>query len=106
MKGFTRRQLVKGGVAAPATTALLGIPGMAALAQSGASRITPAQTSLRERMLLDFGWRFHFGHADDSSKDFGFGAARDDRRESGGEDSTAADHRDPPKAWSRRTRPL
>jgi beta-galactosidase len=27
-------------------------------------------------MLLDFGWRFHFGHADDSSKDFGFGAGR------------------------------
>ncbi len=27
----------------------------------------------RERLLLDFGWRFHFGHADDPGKDFGFG---------------------------------
>jgi len=27
----------------------------------------------RERLLLDFGWRFHFGHADDPAKDFGFG---------------------------------
>lgn len=27
----------------------------------------------RERLLLDFGWRFHFGNAGDSSKDFGFG---------------------------------
>jgi beta-galactosidase len=26
----------------------------------------------RERLLLDFGWRFHFGHADDPQKDFGF----------------------------------
>jgi beta-galactosidase len=28
----------------------------------------------RERLLLDFGWRFAFGHADDPEKDFGFGA--------------------------------
>jgi beta-galactosidase len=26
----------------------------------------------RERLLLDFGWRFHFGHATDASKDFDF----------------------------------
>ncbi len=26
--------------------------------------------------MLDFGWRFHFGHANDSTKDFGFGAGR------------------------------
>jgi beta-galactosidase len=25
---------------------------------------------------LDFGWRFHFGHADDPAKDFGFGSGR------------------------------
>jgi beta-galactosidase len=24
-------------------------------------------------LLLDFGWRFHFGHANDAAKDFGFG---------------------------------
>jgi hypothetical protein len=29
----------------------------------------------RERLLLDFGWRFHFGHADDPSKDFGYGGS-------------------------------
>ncbi len=27
----------------------------------------------RERLLLDFGWRFHFGNANDIAKDFGFG---------------------------------
>ena len=28
----------------------------------------------RERLLLDFGWRFHFGNANDPTKDFGFGS--------------------------------
>jgi beta-galactosidase len=27
-------------------------------------------------LLLDFGWRFHFGHANDNAKDFGFGSGR------------------------------
>ena len=30
----------------------------------------------RQRLLLDFGWRFHLGHACDPSKDFGFGNGR------------------------------
>jgi beta-galactosidase len=30
--------------------------------------------SPRSRQLLDFGWRFHFGNADDPAKDFSFGA--------------------------------
>jgi beta-galactosidase len=29
---------------------------------------------MRERLLMDFGWRFHPGHAADPSKDFGYGA--------------------------------
>ena len=32
-------------------------------------------TPLRERLLLNFGWRFHLGHAEDPAKDFGFGLA-------------------------------
>src|SRR5437870_10659694 len=32
--------------------------------------------SLCERLLLDFGWRFQLGHADDAAKDFGLGARR------------------------------
>ncbi len=39
-------------------------------------RAPPAQASLRERLLLDFGWRFHFGHANDPARDFGFGGGR------------------------------
>ena len=30
----------------------------------------------RERLLLDFGWRFSLGHANDPDKDFGYGARR------------------------------
>ncbi len=29
----------------------------------------------RERLCLDFGWRFHFGNANDPAQDFGFGGA-------------------------------
>jgi beta-galactosidase len=32
--------------------------------------------SPRERLLLDFGWRFQLGHANDPAKDFGLGARR------------------------------
>jgi len=32
--------------------------------------------SPRERLLLDFDWRFQFGHANDPAKDFGLGARR------------------------------
>ena len=33
-----------------------------------------AQVSERQRLLLDFGWRFHLGNANDAAKDFRFGA--------------------------------
>src|SRR5579864_2938994 len=34
---------------------------------------TLAQNSMRERKLLDFGWRFHLGNAADPRKDFDYG---------------------------------
>ena len=35
----------------------------------------PSETaSPRENLLLDFGWRFHLGDADDAVKDFRWGA--------------------------------
>jgi len=42
---------------------LLTLTASAALAQGG----------MRERKLLDFGWRFHLGNAADPEKDFGYG---------------------------------
>ncbi|HEY6358280.1 MAG TPA: beta-galactosidase GalA, partial [Vicinamibacterales bacterium] len=35
-------------------------------------------TPTRERLLADFGWKFHLGHADDPAKDFNFGRAGGD----------------------------
>ncbi len=82
----TRRDVLKASLLAPAAAAAakgLG-PFHAAMnaLPKDSSPITPdnALASLtsgagRERLLLDFGWRFHFGHADDPNKDFGFGGS-------------------------------
>ena len=37
----------------------------------------PAAVAPRERLLLDFGWQFLPGHADDPLRDLGFGASQD-----------------------------
>ena len=76
MKNWTRREMLKTGLAASAASTP-GHPALAAPAQadSPAARVG-GDSSLgagRERLLLDFGWRFHFGHGCDPAKDFGFG---------------------------------
>ena len=71
----TRRDLLKGGMAVPAVAAV-GMAEVAGQAQSGQGQSAPVAAARRERLLLDFGWRFHFGHANDATKDFGFGAGR------------------------------
>jgi beta-galactosidase len=63
----------------------LAAPGVAAVAAAAAGVAEPqpaqAQTAPpaqpapgagRERLLLDFGWRFHFGNASDAAQDFNF----------------------------------
>lgn len=79
MKRISRRNLLKGGLAMPVVAAVglpetetpVAVPLPASNPQNNA-----AQSALRERLLLDFGWRFHFGHANDAKKDFGFGLGR------------------------------
>src|SRR5277367_206004 len=61
---MTRRDLLKTGLAVTAT------PRFSGATEQAASETKPAA---RERILLDFGWRFHLGHASDPAKDFGFG---------------------------------
>jgi beta-galactosidase len=46
-----------------------------ALVPAAVNSAARANVSQREQILLDFGWRFHFGHASDPAKDFGYGAA-------------------------------
>jgi len=92
MSRWTRRDLLKAGLAAsaeavkpkkdlssplsPAANQPASVAGSEPravsspeLAKSGPDELLP-----RERLLLDFGWRFHLGHACDASKDLGFGA--------------------------------
>lgn len=81
---MNRRTFLKSSRGALAAAAL----GTNSSVLSGADRATPSVTtaddfsfaeplqSPRERLSLDFGWRFHFGHADNADKDFGLGARR------------------------------
>ncbi len=87
MKSFSRRDLLKTSLLAPAAVAAVQGMGPMSLAietaQEGSAPLTattPRESSSpgggRERLLLDFGWRFHFGNADDPTKDFDFGSGR------------------------------
>ncbi|HEV2619870.1 MAG TPA: glycoside hydrolase family 2 TIM barrel-domain containing protein, partial [Acidobacteriaceae bacterium] len=86
MTNLTRRDLLKTGVAAStgwmATQAGLGAPAAEAEPQTAERHAAPPATgadvdqhgSPREKVLLDFGWRFHLGDACDAMKDFRWGA--------------------------------
>jgi len=90
MNNLSRRDLLKTSLLAPAVAAAarnVAAHGEAAmsisdtapasgLALQGAAAEPPDSATGRERLLLDFGWRFHFGHADDPARDFGFGGGR------------------------------
>jgi beta-galactosidase len=93
MSRWTRRKFLKTGLAATAGAAaakaalsLSGAPqqeSAADVTNASVQAVAPSTAGARgqtvfilpsSRELLDFGWRFHFGHADDPAKDFGFGA--------------------------------
>src|SRR5271170_705048 len=88
MKAVSRRDLLKTALLAPAAVAAahgMGPIGAAAIhaarhepaaLQAGEATTSALPGAGRERLLLDFGWRFHFGNADDPAKDFGFGSGR------------------------------
>src|ERR1035438_1403829 len=83
---WTRRDLLKSTLAASAAAA--GQSNAGAQSQAAAARPADAQpaaapAAARERLLLDFGWRFHFGHADDPSQDFNYGAGGETFAKSG-----------------------
>jgi beta-galactosidase len=65
---MTRRDWLKLTTAAGGAMLLPNVTGVLGDAHA---QMTPAPG--RERLLADFGWRFHLGHADDVVKDFGFG---------------------------------
>jgi beta-galactosidase len=85
MKTFSRRDILKTSLLAPAAVAAAqGMGPISAAMEPGEpeplfqpplrdSDDQAMKTAGRERLLLDFGWRFHFGHANDPAMDFGFG---------------------------------
>src|SRR5215831_13636993 len=91
---WTRREMLQTGFALSATAAmgrgarpLSGLivdsaeskdPPFETHSPSSGQQPEPQAPSLRERLLLDFGWRFHLGHASDPSQDFGFGAIEEE----------------------------
>jgi beta-galactosidase len=84
MKDWTRRDVLKTALAASAGAATTtAMPWPVAAAQTPSSSITASSASPaidglspspRERLLLDFGWRFQLGNASDPARDCGFGA--------------------------------
>jgi beta-galactosidase len=86
MKTLSRRDVLKTSLLAPAVAAAHGMTPLEVAMQvageapaqlpAGAPLSSPTPGAGRERLLLDFGWRFHFGNANDPAKDFGFGGGR------------------------------
>ena len=80
MPDWSRRDILKSGLVT-SVGALIGAPDLSAGRDPGRPTTPdlpgnppPLQDpSPRERLLLDFGWRFHLGHADDPAQDFGWG---------------------------------
>jgi len=86
MKPVSRRDVLKSSLLVPAAAAHGMIPLSAAFSSlqpeeapvTGSDSdelplVSPLPGAGRERLLLDFGWRFHFGNAYDPAKDFGYG---------------------------------
>ncbi len=84
MSEYTRRGLLKVGLAASAglltgadSAAFAGdLPQPSAEITASERTAGAAEASPRQRLLLDFDWRFHLGNAADQALDFGYGAPR------------------------------
>jgi beta-galactosidase len=83
MGKWTRRDLVKVGLAASAGAMTSGEifaqpvgEARSASRQTAAGALPEMKNGLRERLLMDFGWRFALGNACDPEKDFGYGKLR------------------------------
>jgi len=72
MKNLTRRDMFKTSLAAPAVVVAAETAIDEEAEAQTAAPATAAGGAGRERLLLDFGWRFHFGHATDAAQDFNF----------------------------------
>src|SRR5579863_6718348 len=86
MSSLTRRDLLRSGLAVSASTLVIGQATRAHALLGGlpfgSSETSPA-VAPRERLLLDFGWKFFQGHGTDPARDLGFGMGQGDFAKSG-----------------------
>ena len=84
---FSRRDLLRSGLAISASTLVAGPVhrAQALLSRYPAPALAEATgaVSPRERLLFDFGWKFFQGHASDPARDLGFGKGQGDFAKSG-----------------------
>lgn len=110
MSGINRRELLRGMLASGVSAALpMGAAGT--LASPGATAAPAAKNTVstaalgdaalapRERLLFDFGWRFHLGHASDAPRDFEFGTFQRTFAKAGKDTATAAQLAFDDSAW-------
>jgi len=86
MKPLSRRDVLKSSLLVPAAAAAHGMGPIGTAFQidhqetgqlpASTANKSPNPGGGRERLLLDFGWRFHFGDANDPARDLGFGSGR------------------------------
>jgi beta-galactosidase len=89
MSSFTRRDLLRSGLAVSASTLVPAPLGrahawLAAHPEAGLSpQVATNALAPRERFLFDFGWKFFQGHGSDPLRDLGFGMGQGDFAKSG-----------------------
>jgi beta-galactosidase len=87
LRSLTRRDLLRSGLALSASTLVAGSVGRAHALLAGypgpASAEAQSAVSPRERLLLDFDWKFFQGHGSDPLRDLGFGKGQGDFAKSG-----------------------
>jgi beta-galactosidase len=87
MPSFTRRDLLRSGLAISASTLVAGPVGRAHALLAGYSGAAWAEAlsavAPREHLLFDFGWKFFQGHATDPLRDLGFGMGQGDFAKTG-----------------------
>jgi beta-galactosidase len=86
MSSFTRRDLLRSGLALSASTLVIGPADRAHALLAGSLFPAPEAFSAvapRERLLFDFGWKFFQGHGSDPQRDLDFGMGQGDFAKSG-----------------------
>ncbi|QHG86514.1 beta-galactosidase GalA [Xanthomonas sp. NCPPB 1638] len=111
MTGINRRTLLRGMLASSVSAALPAAatgalaPAVAGAAAASASNTAATETlgdaalAPRDRLLFDFGWRFHLGHASDPARDFEFGTFQRSFAKAGKDTATAAQLDFDDSAW-------